>query len=405
MTLTRRNIMALAAGAGLVPFAPGVQIAKAATPSAGNNILVFIYLRGGMDGLAMVAPAEDGIYRDNRRNSAVRSSGVNAGLPVGALDGTPFFLHPAARQLKLMYDNKSLAIVHAAGVPTTSRSHFESQALVDLGMASNEPTPGAGWLTRHLQTRPGALGDFSATTDSATGSSALVGAVGLIPTESLEYLPNSIDAQRGALIAAVNEGNSASAQAARRTVKLLDVIRDKTAKAPPAPTGNGSYTFGPLSQSLKPLARVLKLDLGVEVAVVDYPAVWDTHENILQFFTNATREFSDSLFAFTDDLGDLMSRVTIVAMTEFGRRVEENSNGGTDHGEASCMFALGAGVNGGKIYGQWPGLADTKLSGGDLKVTTDYRQVLSELLVKRMGQTSLDQVFPTIKYTPLGLAR
>jgi uncharacterized protein (DUF1501 family) len=305
-----------------------------------------------------------------------------------------------------MYDTKSPASVHATGVPTTSRSHFESQALVDLGMASNESPPGGGWLTRHLKSRPGALGDFAATTDSATGSSALIGAPGLIPTDSLETLPISIDKQRAALIAAVNEGSTAaSAVAARHTIKLLDIVREKTAKVPLAPPGNGNYTYGALSQKLKPLARVLKFDLGVEVAVVDYPAVWDTHENILQYFTNATRELSDSLFAFADDLGAMMNRVTIVAMTEFGRRVEENSNGGTDHGEASCMLALGAGINGGKIYGQWPGLADTKASGGDLKVTTDYRQVLSELLVKRMSQTSIGQVFPTITYTPLGIAR
>lgn len=228
---------------------------------------------------------------------------------------------------------------------------------------------------------------------------------GVIPTGSLESLPLTVFPQRAQLIAALNGGNAASAQSARLTLDLITTIRQRSAALPPRSTANGNYTFGPLSEALKSLARVVQLDLGVEVAVVDYRGVWDTHQNIPQLFTNAVSELSNSLFAFTDDLGDIMKRVTVVVMTEFGRRVEENSNAGTDHGEASCVLALGAGINGGKIYGQWPGLAHTQLSGGDLHVTTDYRQVLSELLVKRMGQTSIGQVFPTIKYTPLGIAQ
>ena len=406
MTLSRRNLIALGAGSALVPCAPGLRVAMGATPGTKNNVLVFLYLRGGMDGLQMVAPADDGNYHDNRPTIGVRSDGLTAGYNVGALDGTQFFIHPLAGRLKTLFDQKSLAIIHAVGVPTDSRSHFEAQALVDKGMASHEQEMGNGWLARHITIRPGPLGDFAATTDVSTGSSALVGVPGLIPTTGLEYLPNTLLPERAALITALNSGTAPSAVSARNTVKLLDTVREKSKNLPPDPGGNGSYSFNALSQNMKSLAHVLKFDLGVEAAIVDNTGVWDTHENIPQYFSNAARELSTALYAFTQDVGpEVMSRVTIVAMTEFGRRVEENSNGGTDHGSASTMMVLGAGVNGGKIYGQWPGLASKNLNGGDLAVTTDYRQVLAEVLVKRMGQSAIDQIFPTIKYAPLGLAR
>ena len=372
---------------------------------AQNNILVHVFLRDGMDGLQLVAPAEDSSYRDNRRYIAVRSEGVGAGISIGTLDRVPFFLHPAARQLKTMFDNKALAIVHAAGVPTRSRSHFQSQSFADMGIADGEPEPTTGWLTRHLMTRPGDLGLFAATADITTGTTPLGGQTGVVPTGSLESLPYTVDPVRGRLIAALNQGNGASAQSARQTLDLVETIRTRTAALPPQFSDNANYTVSPFSEQLRSLARVIKLGLGVEIAAVDYRGVWDTHENIPVYFSNAVLDLSDSLFAFTDDLGPLMSRVTIVIMTEFGRRVEQNASNGTDHGEASVMLALGAGINGGKIYGQWPGLADSQLSGGDLHITTDYRQVLSEVLVKRMGQTAIDQVFPHVTYAPLGIAQ
>jgi uncharacterized protein (DUF1501 family) len=131
---------------------------------------------------------------------------------------------------------------------------------------------------------------------------------------------------------------------------------------------------------------------------------WDHHENIGQNFTAQAQELGNALFAFTDDLGDIMNRVTIVTLTEFGRRVQENASYGTDHGAGAVMMALGAGVSGGKIYGRWPGLSDDELDGGDLRVTTDYRQVLAELLVQGQGQTAIGSVFPSIHYNPLGVA-
>lgn len=405
MTLSRRGLLKISAAGALLPLAPGVRVAGAAPLGANNNIFVHIFLRDGMDGLQLVAPSEDGSFRDNRRRIAIRSEGLGAGFPIGSLDRVPFFLHPAAGQLKEMFNAGSLAIVHAAGMPSKSRSHFQSQTMMDMGTADNEQEPANGWLTRHLRAKTGDLGLFAATADITTGTSPLGGMAGIVPTGSLESLPYTVYPERGRLIAALNQGNAASAVAARHALDLVETVRARQDALPPRDWGLGNYTVSPFSESLRSLARVIKLGLGVETAAVDYRGVWDTHENIPLYFTQAVQDLSDSLFAFTDDLGPLMSRVTVVIMTEFGRRVEENASGGTDHGEASVMLALGAGVNGGKIYGQWPGLADAQLSGGDLHVTTDYRQVLAEALAKRAGQPAVEAVFPTITYAPLGIFR
>jgi len=220
-----------------------------------------------------------------------------------------------------MYEAKQLAFIHAAGIPTDSRSHFDTLSLVDKGAAGFEPEPPEGWITRHLRTKPGGIkGDLIASANVTTGGSPMMGVSGLVPTDGLEFMPNTIDTDRARLLAAVNGGSAASAVSARQSLKLLDTIRAKKASLPPYDDSNGHYTWGPLSQSLRSLARVLKLDLGIETAVVDYSGVWDTHQNIPMNFSNAAQELSTALFAFTDDLGAvMMKRVTVVAMTEFGR--------------------------------------------------------------------------------------
>ncbi len=400
MNLTRRNLLALTGG-GLVPFAPGLNMAFSASASPQTNVLVVIFLRFGMDGLQLVAPADDAGYRDRRRNIGLRiNSGAQSARPLGTLGGTQFFLHPQAGQLKQMFDNKSLAVVHAAGVPTGLRSHFEVQEMADKGGADNDHALNSGWLARHLAVS-GATGDFAATADSTTSTSSLNGAAGILPTGILQTLGLWVTTERAALISTLNAGDSESERSARKTLAAIALMRDKAPTSSSTP--NPNYTYGALSQKLQPLAGVIKSNLGVQLATVDFGG-WDHHENLPGLFGQQARELSDALFAFTDDLGpEFMNRVTVVTMTEFGRRVQENASVGTDHGAASVMLALGAGVNGGKIYGEWPGLRDSDLDGGDLRVTTDYRQVLAELLVKRQGQAAIQNVFPTLPYRPLGL--
>jgi uncharacterized protein (DUF1501 family) len=394
MALTRRSLLTAATAGALAPVLPGVRLAFGATP--GNNVLVVIFLRFGMDGLQLLAPAEDASYRAKRASVGLRP----AGTALGAMGDTPFYLHPQAGQLRLMYNAKTLAFVHAAGTPTDLRSHFEVQAMVDKGIAGTEVDPSSGWLTRHLLAR-GLHSDFAATADTMTDSSSLSGTSGVLPTSSLTSLPYSISQDQAALIGVLNAGDNAVAQSARETLKTIAVVREKTAGL--KQTTSPNYSYGALSQKLQPLATAIKLDLGIQAAILDFEG-WDHHENIAYNFSNQITEFSNALFAFTDDLGDAMSRVTVVTVTEFGRRVQENASAGTDHGAGSVMIALGAGINGGKIYGQWPGLADEQLDQGDLRVTTDLRQVLGELLVKRQGQTAIQSVFPNITYSPLGIA-
>jgi uncharacterized protein (DUF1501 family) len=170
------------------------------------------------------------------------------------------------------------------------------------------------------------------------------------------------------------------------------------------PAGGAVYPAGGFASSIRSVADIIKMDAGLEVATVDFGG-WDHHYNMNSYFPPAVRHLSQSLAAFWQDLAAVQHRLTIVTMTEFGRRLEENTAGGTDHGAASVMFVLGGGVNGGRLYGDWPGLRPADLREGDLRVTTDVRQVLQEILVTRRGEDDLRAVFPTLDYRPRGILR
>ncbi len=402
MNLKRRTLLA-AAGGGLLGLAPGLRIAFADEPAQKSDVIVFLFLRFGMDGLSMVAPSEDGIYRSARPTIGVRSSGPGAGLFLDTHEGVPFFMNAAASRLHQMFVDKKLAIIHAAGVPTQNRSHFETQEMATHGLADNEPNRKTGWLARHLLAKADVLGDFEAVSDGQGVTTTLDGAGGSISFNNLASLGSVLQGRYADAITAMHKGNGLYDVSAQKALRAAVAVREK-ALSMPLEAPNPNYTYGGLSAVLRPLAQVLKLDIGVQIATADFIG-WDHHEYQPTAFPRQAQELADSLYAFTDDLGPMANRVTIVAMTEFGRRVRENANNGTDHGSGSVMFALGAGVNGGKFYGQWPGLGSGTLDRGDLPVVTDYRRVLSELLVRRQGQKNLDQVFPTVPYNPLGIFR
>ena len=404
MTLSRRTFLATSAVSGLTPLMPGLNVAFGADPDikSGNQVLIFLFLRFGMDGLSLIVPADDGAYRDNRPTLGLSSSGVGAAPYLDTHQGVPFFINPAARQLKTMYDAKTLAVIHAAGVPTELRSHFEVQVMVGQGVGRTETAPkGTGWLARHLLAKNSERSDFSAVSDGTGMTTSLEGLGGTLSFSNLATLGGALYGRFADAITAMHPGNSPLEQSVQKAVRVAAAVREK-AQAIPVGASGGNYTYGALSNVLRPLAQVIKMDVGVELATADFLG-WDHHEYQGNSFPQQAGELGNALFAFNEDLGEHAKRVTVVMMTEFGRRVRENANNGTDHGAGAVMLVQGAGVNGGKMYGDWPGLKDNQLDQGDLAVTTDYRRVLAEALVKRQGQTAVETVFPTVAYSPLGV--
>ena len=403
MILSRRSLISSAAAGPLVSLMPGVRVAMGTSDSANKNIVISLFLRFGMDGLQLVAPADDANYRDKRPYLGVQSDGLAAGYPIDALNGVPMFIHPRAGGLRKFYADKKLAIVHAAGVPTSSRSHFKDQDMVDKGMADFEVDPNSGWLGRHLNALGNATGDFDAVANGFGQAPSLVGFSGAVSFNDPDYVAYAVYGKYADTIRRLNAGTSALEQSTQHTLAAVDAVREKIQRQPPPnPNEDPGYTYGALSQRLRPVARLLKFDLGVRLVTVDFGG-WDHHDFLVESFGRQADELARALTAFWRDLGDVAERVTLVAFSEFGRRVAENGNGGTEHGAGGVMLVLGAGVDGGKIYGQWPGLRPQDLDEGDLRVTTDYRRVLSEVLVRRHGQAAIDKVFPTIPYNPIGI--
>ena len=417
--ITRRNFLHTTATAGLAgscltPVTAGVNAAFGAAPGGGEDILVVVFLRFGACGLTLIPPADDGIYHDLRPTIAVP---VKDALPIGNLDGTPFFMHPNFTELKALYDARSLAVVHAAGLHTESRSHFVSQDMMERASTDGEHPVAGGWLGRHMKARHssnnGASNNGASNKDAATALTAIT--AGAEVNIALQGYPGAVavpsvlalftvlggDSSR-TVIEAMNTGPGPIIASGQSTLATLQAVKTRVATLPKDDGDAAGYTSGALSTPLRSVAKLIKADVGLKVATVDFGG-WDQHVRLTQGINPLARELSQGLSAFWRDLKDHQHRLTIVTMTEFGRRVEENANGGTDHGSASMMLALGGNVNGGKIYGKWPGLKPADLHAGDLAVTTDYRQVLQEILVKRRGETTPKAVFPTLNYEPLGI--
>lgn len=403
MILSRRSLLKSAStGAALSALAPGLSACFAADQSAQRDILVVVFLRFGSDGLTMIAPAEDPEYRRMRPTIGIAAAGEGAGLPLGTLDGVPFYMHPSAPELKALFDAGRLAVVHAAGLPTDTRSHFESQNMMERGVTEGDAPILGGWLARHLAARKLELPDLGAVSsapDIHTPLQGIKGVAAIRDVRNFTVLGGDYNLQ---VIEKLNAGGDPHSVSARATVNMIRSVQAGLGRLP-AETPV-SYPAGGFAASLRSLADIIKMNVGLEVATVDF-AGWDHHYNMNSYFPPATRHLSQSLAAFWNDLQAVQHRLTIVTMTEFGRRLEENTAGGTDHGAASFMFLLGGGVNGGRIFGEWPGLRPTDLREGDLRVTTDVRQVLQEILVTRRGEDNLRSIFPTLDYQPRGVFR
>ena len=305
-------------------------------------------------------------------------------------------------ELKSLFDAKSLAVIHAAGLPTDSRSHFVSQEKVERGIADGEKQIAGGWLGRHLLARQLVLPGLSAVSTSPEVDLSLQGYLASVAIPDVTRFDVAGGDLNLNLIERMHAGSDTYSATARATIDTIKTVKAKLVNASKAPVNPAGYGTGQLSTSLRSVADMIKANVGLEVATVDFGG-WDHHVNINAFFGGQARELSQAIGAFWADMHEYRTRITLVTMTEFGRRVQENANGGLDHGAASVMMALGGSVNGGRMYGQWPGLKAADLVAGDLRVTTDYRHVLQEILVKRRGETTLKSVFPTLDYQPLGV--
>ncbi|MBM3129323.1 MAG: DUF1501 domain-containing protein [Chloroflexi bacterium] len=397
--LSRRDLLrragALTLGALAFPSARDFFVARSA-PTAANDLLVCVFLRGAADGLNLVVPYGDKEYYAARATLAIPQP--KAGDANAAIDLDGFFgLHPALAPLKDLFSAGALAIVHAVGSPDPTHSHFDAMDYMERGTPGDKSLT-TGWLGRYLQTA--ASSGSSAFRAVGLGTIVPQSLRGPIAATALQSIPDfrlQVDARLAqrtqTALATLYAGTSFIEENGKLT---LQAMRDlaKLASSHYAPSHNAQYPETTFGKSLATIAQLIKADLGVQVACLDLGG-WDTHVQAEAPMTRLAEEFGKGLGAFYADLQDQMKRITLVTMSEFGRRAQENSNRGTDHGHGGVMFVLGGNVIGGKVYGDWPTLNKDKLYGpGDLAITTDFRDVLGEIVQKRLGNSNLAAIFP-----------
>ncbi len=362
-----------------------------------KKILVAIFQRGAADGLNVVVPFGDPRYYELRPTIRIPKPG---GEPAdSAIDLNGFFgLHPSLAPLKPIYDAKALAIVHAAGSPDPTRSHFDAQDYMEAGTPGLKATRD-GWLNRALAPHTAPISPLRAVALGPSLPRALRGANPAVAVNNLGDFQVK-DSKSSDLFESMYEHSvdtvlNGTGRETFEAVKMLKAIQS----ASYTPAGGASYPAGKFGQSMQQIARLIKANVGVEVAFADIGG-WDTHFNQMGqrasqgTLANQLTELGAGLAAFYKDLGDRMADVAVVTMSEFGRTAKENGTRGTDHGHANVMFVMGGGINGG-IRGEWPGLEQEQLyEGRDLNITTDFRDVLSELVTHHLGNRQVGVVFP-----------
>ena len=419
MTVSRRTFIVGCSAAIAAMTGGAVRGLAFAQPgdTTRRDILVVVFLRGGCDGLSLVAPVNDPFYKGARGELRVEESGQNAGLLLSnTIPGADFRLHPRATLLQSLYINRSLAIVHACGLRNGTRSHFEAMDYMEGGIPESG-VPANGWLARYLNSisASGYLPAVAAGTRVPFSMVGFNGAAALTDPASFNLSWNSwrYRSQLDQALNAFYSGDSPVQQAGRTTLTTIARINERLPRdsqgrvIPYTPEMGVRYPGGrgaSLGNALRTVASLIKMDIGLLAATVDYGG-WDTHEGQGWIFPELVAGLSEALYAFYNDLWRYHDRLTVVVMSEFGRRLKANRSGGTDHGHGNVMLVLGEGIRGGKMYGVWPGLAAEQLDNGvDLAITTDYRAVLAEVLIKRGALQTVDQVFPGFRGSPLGLA-
>jgi uncharacterized protein (DUF1501 family) len=411
MSITRRiflrnSALAVVGTAAVPSFLTRAAFGAVETPGR-NKRLVVIFQRGAADGLNIVVPYAESQYYAMRPSINIPRKSV--------IDLNGFFgLHPSMSAFQPLWQQGHLAIVHAAGSPDTTRSHFDAQDFMETG------TPGVkitedGWLNRSLHSMPSTpqSSPFRAIALGPSVPRILSGSEPAVAMNNISDFwvggKNPKASPAASAFEAMYDHSSDSVlhgtgEETFDAVKMLKTADPGKYLAAPG----ADYPKGRFGDSLRQLAQLIKANLGVQVAFADISG-WDHHVNEGSTegqLANVLSDFSQSLAAFWVDLGDLMEDTVVVTMSEFGRTARENGNRGTDHGHANVMFVLGGPVKGGKVYGRWPGLDQSQLyEGRDLALTTDFRQVIGEAVARHMGNKNLANVFPGYDNQPAKFLR
>jgi uncharacterized protein (DUF1501 family) len=418
--VSRRNFIKSSAGLGVLgvsgslfpSWMPRMAFAQSQAQVRGD-VLVVIFLRGGIDGLSAVVPYGDGRHYYDARPTLAMAAPGGADSAID-LDGY-FGFHPALAPLADLYQAGQLAVIQATGLTNSSRSHFDAMQYMEYGTPDSKTT-GTGWVGRHLETTASANDSpFRAVGMGAMVQDSLRGGVAPLSLRSIAdfHLRGRADELLRAQEAlarlyrtdAPQDDLGTQARMVFSTVEMLQQINAQgyqPANGALYPADEEGFGLG-----LRQVAQLIKANVGLEVACIDLGG-WDTHESQGThggYFHAHLDVLARGLGAFYADLQNSMSGVTVVTMSEFGRRVVENASAGTDHGHGNFMLVMGGGTQGGRVYADWPTLAPEALVEGDLAITTDYRDVLAEVLTLRMNNPAMDRVFPGLAAAPPQIVR
>ena len=381
-------------------FAPSflARTAFAAGGSRRAKQLVAIFQRGAVDGLNMIVPYGESDYYLARPSIAIPRPSAAADAAID-LDGF-FAFNPRLQPLESFWNRRELAVVHACGSPNSTRSHFDAQDFMESATPGVRSTAD-GWLNRYLQARGAeATTAFQAVALTAQLPRTLQGRASALAMNQIAQfgirggqnavVGHSFEAQYAAAADQVLNGVGREAFDAMRALTAADPSRHQ-------PEHGAEYPRSPFGQALRQIAQLLKADLGLEIAFAEVGG-WDTHVNqgsAQGSLALRLDDFARGIAALVTDLGDRMADVVVLTMSEFGRAVNENGSRGTDHGHGNAMVVVGGGVRGGRVYGQWPGLArERRHEGRDLAVTTDFRDVFGEIVVRHLGVADPRPIFP-----------
>jgi uncharacterized protein (DUF1501 family) len=382
-------------------FAPTFLARTANAASGRRRVLVAIFQRGAVDGLNMVVPYAEPAYYAARRTIAIKRPGQTG----GALDCDGFFgLHPRMAPLQAWFKNGELAIVHACGSPNATRSHFDAQDYMESGTPGVKSTED-GWINRYLRARRDEEATpFRAVALAAQLPRSLQGpaptlamtSIGRFGVRAGAGMEESFEAQYAA---AADQVLNATGREAFDAIRLLERANPRRYAA----ENGATYPRSAFGQALQQIAQLIKADVGLEVAFAEAGG-WDTHVNQgadAGQLAARLADFASGVSALSQDLGSRLQDVVILTMSEFGRAVSENGNRGTDHGHGNAMLVLGGSVRGGKVYGRWPGLApEQRYEGRDLAITTDFRDVFGEVVVRHLGVRDPSPIFPGYQISP-----